>query len=301
MLFIILFIPFILFSNPTGLSSEPFISGDTWRHRTDHILSDVETFSPNEVKNGDTIFVEQDSLTEFYNFYIPNISAPYILITANCDRGGDDPMPGKFEAILEDENLKAWFTQNMDRRAQPKLHPIPIGLANRKYPWGNIEKYIDILPEAQNRKRTKWLYVNFTIKTNKKIRKPIWDYFSKHSFNGMVYLGTKTDQNSYLNEIPNFKFVLSPPGNGLDCHRTWECLLLGSYPIVLSSTLNPLYEDLPVLIVNHWEEITPKLLKKKYKEFQSKEWNLKKLYFNYWIEQVNIKQQEIINYNEVKS
>lgn len=298
MFFLFFLLPFLIFSNPTGISSEPFISGDTWRHRVDHILSDVESFSPNEVKKGDIIFVEQDSLTEFFNLFIPNISAPYILITANCDRGGDEPMPGKFEAILEDKNLKAWFTQNIDRNNHPKLYPIPIGLANRKYPWGEIEKYIKILPNAQNKKRTKWLYINFNIKTNKKIRKPIWKYFSNHSLNGMVHLAQTTNQSKYMDEISHFKFVLSPPGNGLDCHRTWESLLLGTYPIVLSSTLNPLYRDLPVLIINKWEEITPNLLKTKYKEFKSKQWNLDKLYFKYWLKIVKSKQDEIKNSHE---
>jgi len=30
-------------------------------------------------------------------------------------------------------------------------------------------------------------------------------------------------------------FTLSPAGAGLDCHRTWEALLLGSIPVVLRS------------------------------------------------------------------
>ena len=42
---------------------------------------------------------------------------------------------------------------------------------------------------------------------------------------------------------------------GLDAHRTWEALLVGTIPIVRSSKLNPLYERLPVIIVNRWEEV----------------------------------------------
>ena len=48
-------------------------------------------------------------------------------------------------------------------------------------------------------------------------------------------------------EISKFKFVLSPPGAGIDCHRTWELLYLDCIPIVQSSTINELYDDLPVL------------------------------------------------------
>jgi hypothetical protein len=46
--------------------------------------------------------------------------------------------------------------------------------------------------------------------------------------------------------------VLSARGNGLDCHRTWELLLLGSIVITRTSPLDPLFEDLPVAIVKDW-------------------------------------------------
>lgn len=286
-------ISFALFATKTGPSSEPFISGDTWRNHVNFVLSDEENFDPRNVKLGDLIYVEQDSLNDFYQFYVPHIQSPYILITANCDRGGDDPMPGKYEKILDDPNLYAWFTQNLDRSNHPKLHPIPIGLANRKWQWGMIERYFAKMPEANARERTKWLYVNFQVGSNAKLRKPIWDYFARNSLNGMVHMGRFKDHLKYMDEMPNFRFVLSPPGNGLDCHRTWEALLLGSYPIVLSSTLNPLYEELPILIINNWTDLTPKLLEDKYQEFKSRNWNFDKLYFKYWFGEVQKTQDKI--------
>jgi hypothetical protein len=39
----------------------------------------------------------------------------------------------------------------------------------------------------------------------------------------------------YLFGMQQYKFVLSPVGNGEDTHRTWEALLAGSIPIVESS------------------------------------------------------------------
>jgi hypothetical protein len=55
-----------------------------------------------------------------------------------------------------------------------------------------------------------------------------------------------------------FSFEVSPQGNGLDCFRTWEALVLGVIPIVKTSHLDPLYEDeaLPVVVVNDWNEIS---------------------------------------------
>jgi hypothetical protein len=57
-------------------------------------------------------------------------------------------------------------------------------------------------------------------------------------------------------EKTRYAFVVSPHGNGLDCHRTWESLALGNIVIVKRSPLDPLYQGLPVVIVNEWSEIT---------------------------------------------
>jgi len=59
-----------------------------------------------------------------------------------------------------------------------------------------------------------------------------------------------------------YAFSVSPHGNGLDCHRTWEDLVLGCIVIVKTSPLDALYEGLPVVIVKDWSEITRENLEK---------------------------------------
>jgi hypothetical protein len=46
-----------------------------------------------------------------------------------------------------------------------------------------------------------------------------------------------------------------PQGNGVDTHRIWEALALGTIPIVRTSSIDPLFVDLPVLIVHDWAEL----------------------------------------------
>jgi hypothetical protein len=48
-------------------------------------------------------------------------------------------------------------------------------------------------------------------------------------------------------EMCKYSFVLSPFGNGYDCHRTWEALLLGCIPIMKKSRIDSLFKYLPVL------------------------------------------------------
>ncbi len=76
--------------------------------------------------------------------------------------------------------------------------------------------------------------------------------------------------------------MLSLIGNGLDCHRTWEALYLGAIPAVKSSDLDPIYEGLPVLIVEDWSDLTEEYLEKKYEEMSQGEYNLEKLDASYW-------------------
>ena len=63
-----------------------------------------------------------------------------------------------------------------------------------------------------------------------------------------------------------------------------KTLMLGSYPIVKTSSLDSLYEGLPVLIVKNWTDITIQLLHATYEKFQSTEWDYGKLYVQYWKE-----------------
>jgi hypothetical protein len=63
---------------------------------------------------------------------------------------------------------------------------------------------------------------------------------------------------------------LSPRGNGIDCHRTWEALYLDAIPIVWHSTLDSLYTNLPVIIINDWSEVNEEFLRKKLYEIALK-------------------------------
>jgi hypothetical protein len=73
------------------------------------------------------------------------------------------------------------------------------------------------------------------------------------------------------------KYILSPHGNGLDCHRTWEALALRCIPIMKTSPLDRMFEGLPVLIVNKWSDVTQELL-----DNFKPSGNLDKLRLSYW-------------------
>jgi hypothetical protein len=88
----------------------------------------------------------------------------------------------------------------------------------------------------------------------------------------------------FISGIRNAKFVFSPAGNGIDCHRTWESLIFGAIPIVQSSPINELFAELPVLIVRDWRVVTEESLTKMlYKITSHKRYRWEKLSAWYWL------------------
>lgn len=85
-------------------------------------------------------------------------------------------------------------------------------------------------------------------------------------------------------EMSQYVFVFSPYGGGPDCHRHWEALCLGCIPIIRSFGSNEMFQDLPVLIVKEWSDITQELLDETLTRFSSTTFryaNLSLKYFNH--------------------
>lgn len=123
----------------------------------------------------------------------------------------------------------------------------------------------------------KLLLLNFDIRTDpSRSRSYIWKNFCK---NESISFTTCLEKESGVN-IAALKAIyqrnrqyplwLSPRGNGLDCHRTWEALYLDVIPIVWHSTIDSLYTDLPVIIINSLSDLNEQFLRKTLNEIAVK-------------------------------
>lgn len=259
---------------------DPFISGDTFRAHCDYAYDEIsKSLNPAAVAEKSTIFVNGDILGEFLERVHPRIRHPYILIVHNTDC----PIPGPYSACLDDPKILALFTQNPDRTDHPKLFPLPIGVENRQ--WNPQNREILQQTKDLNLEKTYLLYCNFNPHTFPSERNEVLNRFAEAPF---TYTATRKAYHEFVGDLARTWFILSPRGNGLDCHRTWEALYAGSYPIVKTSPLDPLFQGLPVLIVQNWEEVTEEFLQQKFKEFsQRADYSLEKLYIDYYLKQIN--------------
>lgn len=115
-------------------------------------------------------------------------------------------------------------------------------------------------------------------------RQPAWDHMCNNSslLKAMSVCYNGVDIQTHYRRMSRSRFVVSPHGVGLDSYRTYEALYLGSYPIVKKSSLDEMYKGLPVLIVDSWSEITPKLLDATYVRFRSMSFDYQRLFKWYW-------------------
>jgi hypothetical protein len=103
------------------------------------------------------------------------------------------------------------------------------------------------------------------------------------------YEPTRVDRDTTWRNQSKYAFVISPHGNGLDCHRTWEALCLGCIPIVKTSPLDSLYDELPVYIVQDWSDVTEGNLRRVLNEFSQRKFDLNRLTLKYWMDKINSK------------
>ena len=95
--------------------------------------------------------------------------------------------------------------------------------------------------------------------------------------NGIV--NTILSAPDYFQALPNYKFVVSPEGNGVDCHRHYEALMAGCIPIIEDKpTVREKYAGCPVLWTRDYSDITPEYLETKYDEMIDKDYDFSKLF-----------------------
>jgi len=87
----------------------------------------------------------------------------------------------------------------------------------------------------------------------------------------------------YYKILPHYKFVISPEGNGIDCHRHYEALIAGCIPIIeYHPGIQEKYKGCPVLYTKDYSEITEEYLLGKYAEMQDKKYDFSALFLSHY-------------------
>ena len=244
------------------------------------------------IEDDNIIFMETNEIDKEF---LSNKKSPFVLVTAN---NLDYPSGHNNDIeILNNPYLIKWFG-TFPAISHPKFSPLPLGpKANWKetrflseYMNTNIYDIVseNINPLVQNRKSL--LYCNFSnttsnpyIKEHKNCRIKLWEILK----NIKIPVTNVKSQKDYLTDLSNYVYCLCPPGNGCDSHRLWEALMMNCIPVVIKyEPISELYKNLPVLVLDKWEDLTVELLNSKKEYFSNFVFNRELIYKKYYIDKI---------------
>ncbi len=175
-------------------------------------------------------------------------------------------------------NLSRWLTTNLDVE-NPRMGLLPFGLNTDGDGWKH-------LAEMARRPREKkgLLYVNFQNYTDERVN-------LKRFFKHVPWVTFRDDASllveQFLAEVAEHKFVLSPFGNGLDCYRNYECMYLGSIPILPLSTISKTMGGwgLPIIAVpqDQYFGLTEQLLEEVWQQMAGCPFKYERLSLRWWV------------------
>lgn len=239
------------------------ISSDYYRSISAFSILNISDFSKyfNSKPNSKYVFLKSNLANRFFDFLIrqndvPNPEDIFMI-------HGDDPTISLSTAESPFmKNVKVMAVNWLGDSSQ--IQPLPIGIPTLDrltgYSADDYQKYLtsyEVLLK-ENITRDIHLYSSFDITTNLPYRKPalLASLRLKNSYMPTSRIGLIEN----LEVLRRSKYVLSPPGAGPDCFRTWEAIYLGAVPIVLKSHWPFSHLDLPVLIVESFEDLERKIL-----------------------------------------
>lgn len=259
---------------------------------------------------GETLFVHPDFLTEFVTGLLPTLTVPFVLVTGCSDYTIPFHFPKETFRIQKNPIVLKWFAQNCAMK-HGKLEFLPIGLDYKSLNCVVVDRIFEGLPcipleeniveikedtyihsenvqdegieVLRDTEKKSICYGNFHFSTATLYGSDRKEASQKISSELIEFEESRLSRGEMFKKMAQYKFVVSPFGNGLDCHRTWEALALGCISIIRSSGIDPLFEGLPVMIVNDWSEVT----REKLDSFVPDTGQLQKLQFEYWVRRLN--------------
>ena len=275
-------------NNSPRPSSYPYLSGDSFRAIADHIHDETTDLDPVTVGKGESVFVSQWRLPDFFSDIHPHIKHQYVLICHNGDRPQIDSSVTRW---LDDKVIHFFAQDVLDEH--PKVTPIPIGLENRHLCTAGITSRFDSLRKKiarHNLARQNRILFSFSVHTNPAERGPAREQFLKHPL--MDTPARFLTPRKHNQRLMTYKFVASPPGNSIESCRTWEALYLRTIPIVKNYAAYRHFVSigLPLWIVNDWQEldtITDRDLAERY-DVMLERANWEPLHMDYWIKHINL-------------
>ena len=211
---------------------------------------------------GDNYGIRLGDIATFARDVVGYLGGPTVLITTDGDMSIPGDLPeGVAQSILDDESIVAWYTQNYDKTLiHPKLLPVPDGVGLH---LGGINRISGARGQGQRFQEA----TRTCLPAPQRIPR-VWSDTHLRSHPGFhgdprAVLSTalrdlspfsfvdtpvqRIKQTEVWNKYATYQFVISLPGHGLDCTRTWEALALGACVLTVNTPLDELLSGYRVI------------------------------------------------------
>ena len=263
----------------------PIITGDGFRMLSDYIADrphEVSSLGTQLVRDDTALFArlradqaiivflgnDDPTLPTFINSKaLDEAVRPIVLVVLNGDNDGlpiDHP-------VLDHPKLLAVFTQNCVGESE-KVICVPIGIENRQWsmhgwtPETMMGSMLGALKGPSPLDRMIALnsseaggggslaFACFGVHTWPQERGPLAARLDDRPAFPWVNRECNTGLVHFHRHMLNSAVVICPRGHGLDTLRMWETLYLGRAIVTRSMPMDPLWKDLPVILVRDWEQ-----------------------------------------------
>ncbi len=244
------------------------------------------TFDPSRLESINFVYTNIMYLAKLLRI-VNHLPEKFVIITHNGDQHVEDGFIGTYDngrRIKEEEytlsdNILKLYCQNIDV-VHPRIDSIPLGVENMM--WNLKQNKMAIMKKYSILRKTALLYINHDCRTNSEERNKVYDHLGNKSWTTAVHGINRQNMESYFSNVACHKFMAAPYGNGFDTHRLWEALYLNTIPIIRRNVFTSFYEDLPICLIDEWDEVTVEFLNREYNRIRSMSWNRDKLTFEWW-------------------
>ncbi len=174
------------------------------------------------LSDGDIVFSKTEYVKSLFKLLHGTTLKDLTLITHQSDIEINNKLYSK-----KPKAISRWFSVNVSIEKED-LYSLPIGFANEYY---NKNINPDIYGKKnQSTKKSNQIYINFNPNTNYFEREKILKTYNDNK--DFVIATNNSEMAEYRDDLEKYKYVLCPPGNGIQTHRLWEAMCFGSIPIV---------------------------------------------------------------------
>lgn len=177
------------------------------------------------------IFVYTHIIDSFIKYILPYLEfgIKYILYLHNSD---DCLTSEHMNILMKSKYIKIVYSQNMNKYMTEKFKLIPIGIANSMFEHGNLLQLYEVISKTYYKKKENNLYISINPNTFEYRRNVLEEIRKKGN---LFKINHNKPFKEYLYELSSYFFCLCIRGNGISCHREWECYYLGVIPVIINN------------------------------------------------------------------